>query len=200
MSVAKKILGILGLSFIAIGSVVFIAIKSAMQYSGFEAMSFIPLLFVIIGFFFVGFVLYSIHQENKIKRFGKRYSAKIYSYKENTSYTVNGEFTYNAVVHYFDEFQNEKEAILPTSFPKGSNTYPIGMTIDIFEYKGQYNFDQNSIRDEILPRETELMDDKPIDRAKIRMKAIQCQHCSASFNAIQGYTATCPYCGSHYNT
>ena len=55
------------------------------------------------------------------------------------------------------------------------------------------------IRDEILPGEQELMDDKPVDPSKLRMTAVQCPNCGASYQAAAGYTGRCPYCGSYHN-
>ena len=74
---------------------------------------------------------------------------------------VNGRFPVNVIVHYFDKNQIEREAVIPTAFEKGASTYPIGMTMDIYEYQGKYGWDPDSVRDEILPGEQELMDDKP---------------------------------------
>ncbi|MDO5155718.1 MAG: hypothetical protein Q4D51_07105 [Eubacteriales bacterium] len=105
----------------------------------------------------------------------------------------------NVVVHYWDKQGIEKETIIPTKFSKGAKEYPIGMTIDIFEYNGTYSFDKNSVRDEILDREAELMDDKPIDRADIKLIAVTCDNCGASYESVKGYTAKCPYCSSYTN-
>ena len=80
---------------------------------------------------------------------------------------------------------------------KGSGEYPIGMTMDIYEYRGKYSFDPKSVRDEILPGESELMDDKPVDPSRIKMTAVSCRSCGASYQAAAGYTGRCPYCGSY---
>ena len=93
----------------------------------------------------------------------------------------------------------EREAVIPTAFEKGASTYPIGMTMDIYEYQGKYGWDPDSVRDEILPGEQELMDDKPVDPSKLRMTAVQCPNCGASYQAAAGYTGRCPYCGSYHN-
>lgn len=103
------------------------------------------------------------------------------------------------IVHYFDKNQIEREAVIPTAFEKGSGAYPIGMTMDIYEYQGRYGFDPGSVRDEILPGEQELMDDKPVDPSKLRMTAVQCPNCGASYQAAAGYTGRCPYCGSYHD-
>jgi len=154
------------------------------------------LSFLIIGIIMIATVMISYAKEKEVREKGTRYPAKIYSYVEDKSLVVNDDFLVNVKVHYFDSNGEEREAIIPTKFSKGTAEYPIGMTIDIFEYKGRYNFDKSSVRAEVLDREDELMDDKPIDRAGVKLIAITCSNCGASFEAVQGYTAKCPYCSS----
>lgn len=197
MNIAQKILLIMGAAFIAIGGVVTLIFGAVGGIGIFTA---IPLLFVVIGICFIVVPLIGASKKKKILKRGNKYAAKIYGYVENTSYSVNGSFTVNVKVHYFDKDGIEREAILPTGFAKGSGQYPIGMTIDIYEYQGNYNFDPASVRNEILPREDELMDDKPVEPEKIKIVAATCQNCGASFQATSGYTARCPYCGSYHNT
>ena len=95
--------------------------------------------------------------------------AKVYSYVENTSFTVNNSYTVNTVVHYFDETHTEREAVIPTCFEKGSSKMlPIGMTVDIYCYRDKYDYDPKSVRSEYLPGEEELMDDKPVDPMQLK--------------------------------
>ena len=159
----------------------------------------IPMLFVILGIAFIIGTLIPEFKKNSIKKHGDAYKAKIYGYVENTSYRVNGRFPINVKVHYFDKKGIEWEAVLPAGMPKGSGEYPIGMTMDIYEYRGKYSFDPKSVRDEILPGEAELMDDKPVDPSRIKMTAVSCRSCGASYQAVAGYTGRCPYCGSYQN-
>lgn len=196
MNIAQKILLIMGFGYIAIGSVVAFAFVGSGQAGSFIM---IPLLFVALGIAFAVGVFFSIAKKKKISRLGKRYAAKIYGYVDNTSYRVNGAYTVNTKVHYFDESGTEREAIIPTSFARGSNMYPIGMTIDIFEYQGKYDFDPKSVRNEILPREYELMDDKPLEPEKAAIVSVSCQSCGATYEAASGYSNKCPYCGSYHN-
>lgn len=187
---------IMGALFTIMGMVITIAFVSVGQFG---AMAMIPLLFVMIGIAFVTAAGLSIQRKKRIVTLGTKYAAKIYSYVPNTSYMVNGEFTVNVKVHYFDRDGIEKEAVIPTEFPKGSGEYPIGMTMDIYEYQGKYGFDKMSVRDEVLPGEEELMDDKPVDRAQIRITAAHCPNCGSSFQATAGYSNKCPFCGSSVN-
>ncbi len=196
MNVVQKLLIILGAAYIAIGGVVAFIFSCVGNTGLFIA---IPLLFVVLGIGFVAGTLLHISKKKRILTHGNKYAAKIYGYVENTSYTVNGNFTVNTKVRYFDKNGVEKEAVLPTQFAKGSGMYPIGMTIDIYEYQGNYNFDPKSVRNEILPGESVLMDDKPVEPEKIKNVAVTCQNCGATFQAASGYSTSCPYCGSYHN-
>lgn len=193
---AKVILGCMGAFYIVLGGGI------ALVFYLVDGMSIgviIPLIFVIIGIgMLIGITIPSI-KKSAIKRNGTKYSGKIYGYVNNTSFMLNGAYTLNTKVHYFDNKGIEREAILPTSFAKGSNQYPIGMTIDIYEYQGKYGYDPKSVRNQILPREEELMDNKPIDMNSVQTLAVTCPNCSASFHAAIGYANNCPYCGSAIN-
>lgn len=200
MNMGQKILLIVGGAFAAIGAVLTVVFGSVgMVFLPMRAFLALPLFFVILGICFIAAVLIGQHKKTVIEKKGTRYAAKIYSYTENTAYTVNGRFPVNVIVHYFDKNQIEREAVIPTAFEKGSGAYPIGMTMDIYEYQGRYGFDPGSVRDEILPGEQELMDDKPVDPSKLRMTAAQCPNCGASYQAAAGYTGRCPYCGSYHD-
>ena len=197
MNIAQKILLIMGIVYMAVGGVIAVIFVLFIKSTPFILM---PLFFVVLGASFVGGVLFTVRQKKKISKLGKKYAAKIYGYVNNTSYMVNGCYTLNTKVHYFDENGTEKEAILPTSFARGSDTYPIGMTIDIYEHHGKYSFDAGSVRNEVLFREDELMDNKPVELEKTTIVAVCCESCGATYQAQKGYSNKCPYCGNYYNT
>lgn len=201
MSGIQKILLIVGAAFTAIGGVFTVTFwrVSVWMTDDFRAFLMIPVLFLILGLAMILWVLVKRYQRFFIIKHGTKYPAKIYSYVENTAYTVNGRFPVNVKVHYFDRNHIEREAIIPTNFEQGTGDYPVGMTIDIYEYRGKYDFDPASVRDEILPGEGELMDDKPVDPSKVRLVAVSCQGCGASFQAAAGYAGRCPYCGRYKN-
>lgn len=200
MNVAQKVLLILGIAWTAIGSIVSIVLLGIPVLTGdFVYLVAIPLFFVVLGLSFIAGVTISLHKRKVIMQKGNKYPAKIYSYVQNTAYTVNDSYTYNAKVHYFDKNQVERETIIPTGFSAGSAMYPVGMTIDIYEYRGKYVYDPDSVRSEVLPREEELMDDKPIDALKVHLVAVTCKSCGASYQDAAGYTGKCPYCGSYQN-
>ena len=189
MNVAQKIIAIMGAFYVLIGG----AISIVFLFAFWGTPGGIGFLAFIIG------ALIPEFKKNRIKKHGDAYKAKIYGYVENTSYRVNGRFPINVKVHYFDKKGIEREAVLPAGMSKGSGEYPIGMTMDIYEYRGKYSFDPKSVRDEILPGEAELMDDKPVDPSRIKMTAVSCRSCGASYQAAAGYTGRCPYCGSYQN-
>lgn len=196
MNFLRNIILILGASFFFIGTLVTVIFAALGDFGVFLL---IPGFFVLIGIVFIVAGINMAISAKKIKSKGTKYKAKIYSYVDNTSVVVNGTFTVNCKVHFWDKNGIEKEAIIPTGFTRGSNEYPIGMTIDIYEYEGRYDFDKHSVRSEILDREDELMDDKPVDRAQVRMTAISCQSCGITYEAVAGYSASCPYCGHKIN-
>lgn len=202
MNALQKLLMALGAAFAGIGlvfTIVFGSVLPMMPGSGSMVMIVIPIFFIIIGLSFVIFVLTAVSKKKEVEKKGKKYPAKIYGYVENTSVRVNSSYLIDTKVHYFDEKHIEREVIIPTGFNRGSSQYPIGMTIDIYEYNGKYSFDPKSVRDEILPGENELMDDKPIEPERITNVAVECKNCGATFQAVKGYTERCPYCGSIYN-
>lgn len=199
MDMTEKIILIIGAAFTAIGGVVGIIFAAVSDELGeMIVMIAIPGLFVVLGIAFIIGAMRSINKKKKILKKGKKYSGKIYGYVQNTSVMINGCFPSDTKVHYFDDRGIEREAILPTGFTDGS-TYPIGMTIDIYELNGKYNYDPSSVRGEILPREEELMDDKPIDPGNVKLVGIRCPSCGSSFNATSGYSNKCPYCNSYIN-
>lgn len=198
MNITQKIILGMGAFYVLIGGTISIVFCAAFSFvpgaGGFVA---IPMMFVVLGIAFIIGALIPEFRKEKIRRCGNKYPAKIYSYVENTSYRVNDSFPVNVKVHYFDQNGIEREAVLPSSMSKGDSKFPIGMTIDIYEYKGKYGFDPKSVRNEILPREAELMDDKPVDPSLLKMVAVSCRSCGASYEAASGYTGRCPYCGSY---
>lgn len=201
MSYTQKIFLIIGSTFTAIGiliSSVFLMILNVAP-DGFASFLALPIFFSILGIIFIAGALLSYHKSRQTITNGVRYPAKIYGYVKNKSYTINGSFPVNTIVHYFDRDHIEREVVIPTNFCEGSSTYPIGMTIDIYEYNGRYNFDPSSVRSEILPGEQELMDNKPVEPAKLHFVAVVCPNCGASYKAALGYVSKCPYCGNFHN-
>lgn len=195
---AQKICMIVGAGFAGIGvmlTVIFIA-----AFGGIGPFVLIPLFFALIGFCFIVTVLVLVHKKKEIVAKGQKYPAKIYSYVKNTSYRVNGVFPLNVKVHYFDSYGIEREVILPTSISSGADElFPIGMTVDIYEYKGKFSYDPASVRGERLQREEELMDNKPLDPEQLRLVAVRCPNCGSTYQAAAGYTGRCPYCGGYQN-
>lgn len=195
MDIAVVTLLIIGGAFSLMGLITLIVFVSV----DFGVFILIPLLFLIIGLIMLASVFGYMSKKRAVKAKGIRYTGKIYGYIENRSVMVNGQFTVNVKVRYFDSSHVVREAIIPTSFAKGSNQYPVGMTIDIFEYNGQYSWDKASIRSQTIWGEEELMDNKPLEPDKLALVAAQCPNCGAFFEAYKDYSSRCPYCGSAVN-
>lgn len=77
---------------------------------------------------------------------GTRYTGRIYSYQEDSSLEVNGFCLVNTKVRYIDETGAEREALIKTSFERGSNAFPIGATIDILVQGQQAVWIPGSVR------------------------------------------------------
>lgn len=198
MNSAQKICMIVGAGFAGIG--LFMTVLFMFAFDEVDVFLLIPLMFVVIGLCFIVTILVMLHNKKMIRVHGEKYAAKIYGYVQNTSYRVNDQFTWNVKVHYFDSYGIEREAILPTSISGGADSmFPIGMTIDIYEYNGRYSYDPASVRGERLRREEELMDNKPIDPEQLHLIAVRCSNCGASYKAATGYASRCPYCGGYQN-
>ena len=197
MKAAYKILALIGGIFLVVGCSIFAAFIINIEIFG--AMVLIPLIFVVLGICFIVPGITSTVRQKKIMRLGKKYPAKIYDYTEDTSATVNGTFPVNTVVHYFDDEGRECERILETGFVRGSNAYPLGMTVDVYEYNGRIGWDKNSVRSEMLPDEEELMDNRPVTGAGEEVIVIECSGCGATFAATKGFVSKCPYCGRLMN-
>ncbi len=193
MKAAHKIFLFIGAIFVFLGlfvSGVFFANRDVLGW-----FFLLPLIFLFVGIALLVSVLSYIGKNKRIIKNGKRICAKIYGYVEDTSITVNNSYPVNTVVRYFDASQKERETILETGFARGSNEYPLGMTIDIYELDGKFGYDKGSVRSETIPREEELMDNKPIITTGLEVVAIECKSCGASFCATKGYVSKCPYCG-----
>lgn len=160
------------------------------------------LLGVVFGSVGGGFLIHNMKTKKKMKKIlavGERFTGKIYGYVEDKSFTMNGDFLVNTKVRYFDESNVEREAILITRFTKGKASFPIGATIDIAQLGTDFTWVPDSIRYEHIFREEELMDDKPLLPEHVKMIAVHCDSCSASYVAAWGYAAKCPYCGTMVN-
>jgi hypothetical protein len=197
MKTVYKILILVGAIFALVGAM--LTFIFLVNRDVFGLWSLFPLFFVALGLCFIIPGIIDVTRTRKIIKNGRRISAKIYDYCEDTSATVNGAYPVNTVVRYFDSYGKECETVLETGFLRGSNEFPIGMTIDIYEYNGKIGYDKDSVRSETIFREEELMDNKPINTAGMEVVAIECKSCGASFCATKGYVSKCPYCGKLIN-
>ncbi len=197
MKGAYKVFLLIGAIFSLVGIIITTAFFANREVFGWFCL--FPLIFLFVGIAFIILPIRQIRMNKMIVKNGRRISAKIYDYCEDTSATVNGAYPVNTVVRYFDLNGKECETILETGFLRGSNEFPIGMTIDIYEYNGKIGYDRDSVRSETITGEEELMDNKPINTAGMEVVAIECKNCGASFCATKGYVSKCPYCGKLIN-
>ena len=129
MNAAHKIVVLVGSIFLAVGVFVGIIIAIVAEPGKFPlAMLSLPGSFLLIGGGMDIVVAILVHNKKMIVKKGVRYPAKIYGYTENTSVRVNNTYMMDTIVHYFDSYHVEREAIT-----RGAGMYPIGLTIDIFE-------------------------------------------------------------------
>lgn len=158
MNVAQKLLVVVGSVFAGVGGIIMLGfIWLSEDLGDTKGFLIIPLPFLLLGLGLIAGVLISMAGKRRVVRHGEKYAAKIYGYVENTAYRVNGCYTLNTQVRYFDKNHIKRQAILRTGFMRGADTYPIGMTIDIYEYQGKYSYDKASVRSDIIPEEQELM-------------------------------------------
>ena len=181
MKAAYKILFFMGLIFVFVGIIVFVPFVLNIQVFG--IMVAIPVFFVILGICFIVPFMKQKRADKKIMRLGKKRIAKISDYVEDTSATVNGEYLINTVVHYFDDRGKVCDAILETGFMRGSNKYPLGMSVDIYEYDGKVVWDKKSVRIEELP-----------GGSQPEIVVSECMSCGSSFCSTKGFISKCPYC------
>ncbi len=115
MTFAQKLLMIIGIIFTSVGAFI-LALIIGLNVLLHEGVLFIilPIIFLTIGLGFIIGVLIGVRKKSNIRKRGTRYAAKIYGYVKNTSYMINGSYPLNTVVHYFDNYHIEREAILPS--------------------------------------------------------------------------------------
>ena len=192
MKTVYKILILVGAIFASVG--VMLTFIFLVNRDVFGIWSLFPLFFVVLGLCFIIPGIIDFKRNRNIIKNGKRIPAKICGYVEDKSVVINGGYAVNTVVRYFDSYRRVKETVIETGFQQGSNAYPVGMTVDLYEYEGKIGWDRGSVRQETLFDEKELMDCIE-DNSNGEVIAVNCTKCGASFCAVKGYTAKCPYCG-----
>lgn len=153
-------------------------------------------LFILIGglFFFLG--QSALQRKAKVLEEGKRYRGKIYAYRPDHSIKINDAPAVSVVVRYFDDKGDEREAVCPT----GSNDvsiFPVGASVTFAVHEGRYAVDDTSVGVDKLEREEELMDDRLATAEHAHLIAVGCKNCGASYQAVEGYSNRCPYCGTY---
>ncbi len=192
MKTVYKILILVGAIFALVGAMLTFIFLVNRDVFGLWAL--FPLFFVVLGLCFIIPGIIDVTRTRKIIKNGKRIPAKICGYVEDKSVVINGGYAVNTVVRYFDNYRRVKETVIETGFQHGSNAYPIGMTVDLYEYDGKISWNRDSVRQETLFDERELMDGFE-DNSDGEVIAVECPKCGASFCATKGFANMCPYCG-----
>lgn len=196
------ILFLMGGMFFTIGmvmTILFASTSGIFRESGIGVFVLIPLLFALIGAIMLVIAFRQMIRKMEVRSKGTRYPAKVYGYVDDSSFVVNGQYTVNTKVRFFDVNHYVREAIIPTQFSRNSNMYGIGMTIDIFEYNGRFSWDPRSLRYEHITGEKELMDNRPVVPEEMKLVGVTCPSCGANFQASSGYANRCPYCDGYIN-
>ncbi len=191
MKTVYKILILVGAIFALVGAM--LTFVFLINRDVFGIWSLFPLFFVVFGLCFVIPGIIDLSRNRSIIRNGKRIPAKICGYVEDKSVEINGGYAVNTIVRYFDSYHRVKEIVIETGFQHGSNAYPIGLTVDLYEYDGKVSWDRDSVRQEMLFDEKELMDGIE-DDSDGEVIAVECPKCGASFCATEEFTNMCPYC------
>ena len=115
MTFAQKLLMIIGIIFTSVGAFILaLTLGLNLFFFFFSLFMILPISFLTTGLGFIIGVCIGIRKKSNIRKRGTRYAAKIYGYVQNTSYVVNGRYPLSTVVHYFDNYHIEREAILPS--------------------------------------------------------------------------------------
>lgn len=193
MKPAHKVMIAAGAIFAVVGSFITIAFFANREEFGLWAYG--PLFFVALGIGLIIPGLIGAKKNRDIVKFGRKYPAKICGYVKDRYVEINGYPAINTLVRYFDEYRRVKECVIETGFQIGSNKYPIGMTMDIYELDGNTGWDKDSVRQEKLFDESALMDGATASDDD-EVTAIQCENCGAPFVAVKSCLDKCPYCKS----
>ncbi len=192
MKTVYKILILVGAIFALVGALLTFIFLASRDVFGLWALS--PLIFVVLGLCFIIPGIIDFKRTRNILNNGKRIPAKICGYVEDKNVVINGGYAVNTIVRYFDSYRRVKETVIETGFQHGSNAYPIGMTVDLYEYDGKISWDRDSVRQETIFDEKELMGGIE-DNSDGEVIAVECPKCGASFCATKGFANRCPYCG-----
>ena len=144
MKTVYKILILVGAIFALVGAM--LTFIFLVNRDVFGLWSLFPLFFVALGLCFIIPGIIDVTRTRKIIKNGKRIPAKICGYVEDKSVVINGGYAVNTVVRYFDSYRRVKETVVETGFQHGSNAYPIGMTVDLYEYNGKISWDRERMR------------------------------------------------------
>lgn len=132
-------------------------------------------------------ILRTIKKRADALRLGTRYQAKIVGYAFDYAMRVSGQSARDIVVAFIKDGKRYQRAISTKMFNR--TRFPIGATVDIYEYKGEYLIGSEAY-DERIPRETELMG----NTSRLEQNGVSNPPAKED---IWG-TVVCPHCGQEF--
>jgi len=158
----------------------------------------------ILALMFGGLMLYGgiqeVAQDKRFKKNSKVYEGKIYEYRTNPKYKMNGAPALALLVRFFNDDGNIDEVVVNTTSFKEKD-FPLGYTVKFRYDSNRADLVRKSVTYEHIVRETELMDStldvqkmKKLGDSKLR-KAI-CLSCGRENEIPEGISGICSYCGS----
>lgn len=99
------ILFLMGGMFFTIGmvmTILFASTSGIFRESGIGVFVLIPLLFALIGAVMLVIAFRQMIRKMEVRSKGTRYPAKVYGYVDDSSFVVNGQYTVNTKVRFFD--------------------------------------------------------------------------------------------------
>ena len=148
-----------GSIFVLAGLVAMISCFSAAEPGETEAILFGVIfggVFILVGAAVASIGLRAQFRIAAAKKNGTRYKAKIWEYDADYSLRINGVPAILLVVRFFDDKGVVREERVETGTVKDKK-YPLGQTVDICEYQGEFYLLSKKAVDEKIPREHEIM-------------------------------------------
>lgn len=186
-----------GLFFVFLGAgITFILIAVGLR-TGRNMLIYMALLFALlfcgIGGFLATLGIRQLRQMETINEEGTVYMGKIFRAVQDHQMTVNGASTLSLIVRY-RENGSIKEVTVRTG-EVDEALYPIGCTVSISILNGQAALVPDSVSDQKLPDEENLMNPDLDPRGTQSSTGTCCPGCGANLMVPYGMAAVCPYCG-----
>lgn len=186
-----------GLFFVFLGIIItFILIAAGLQTGRkmliFMAL-FLALLFCGIGGFLASLGIRELKRIDVINKEGMVYMGKIFKLVPDHQMMINGASTLSLIVRYKDS-GIIKEATVRTG-EADEALFPVGSTVSINILDSEASLVPNSVTDQKLPDEENLMNPDLDPKGTKSSAGVSCPGCGANLMVPYGMAAICPYCG-----